>query len=68
MTDGGARVRLNGISKRFGATVAVDTVSLTVEPGEFLTLLGPSGCGTTTLRVVAGLDERSWTPRWAWRR
>jgi iron(III) transport system ATP-binding protein len=55
---GGARVRLEGVSKRFGATVAVDGVSLTVEPGEFVTLLGPSGCGkTTTLRIVAGLEE-----------
>src|SRR5262245_7466346 len=60
MRDGGARVRLDRISKRFGVTVAVDTVSLTVEPGEFLTLLGPSGCGkTTTLRMVAGLEEPS---------
>jgi iron(III) transport system ATP-binding protein len=58
MKEGGARVRLDAISKRFGATVAVDSVSLTVEPGEFLTLLGPSGCGkTTTLRMVAGLEE-----------
>jgi iron(III) transport system ATP-binding protein len=58
MMSGGARVRLDGISKRFGATVAVDSVSLTVEPGEFVTLLGPSGCGkTTTLRIVAGLEE-----------
>jgi len=58
MKEGGARVRLDTISKRFGATVAVDSVSLTVEPGEFLTLLGPSGCGkTTTLRMVAGLEE-----------
>jgi iron(III) transport system ATP-binding protein len=58
MTGGGARVRLDTISKRFGAVVAVDSVSLTVEPGEFLTLLGPSGCGkTTTLRMVAGLEE-----------
>jgi iron(III) transport system ATP-binding protein len=56
--SGGARVRLDGIAKRFGATVAVDSVSLIIEPGEFLTLLGPSGCGkTTTLRVVAGLEE-----------
>jgi iron(III) transport system ATP-binding protein len=58
MTGGGARVRLDGISKRFGATLAVDSVLLTIEPGEFLTLLGPSGCGkTTTLRMVAGLEE-----------
>ena len=58
MSRGGARVRLDAISKRFGGTVAVDSVSLTVEPGEFLTLLGPSGCGkTTTLRMVAGLEK-----------
>jgi iron(III) transport system ATP-binding protein len=58
MKDGGARVRLDAVTKRFGQTVAVDAVSLTVEPGEFLTLLGPSGCGkTTTLRMVAGLEE-----------
>jgi iron(III) transport system ATP-binding protein len=58
MNRGGARVRLDAISKRFGATVAVDSVSLIVEPGEFLTFLGPSGCGkTTTLRMVAGLEE-----------
>ncbi len=58
MKDGGARVRLDAVTKRFGQTLAVDAVSLTVEPGEFLTLLGPSGCGkTTTLRMVAGLEE-----------
>jgi len=57
MGAGGSRIRLEGISKRFGATVAVDEVTLTVEPGEFLTLLGPSGCGkTTTLRIVGGLE------------
>ncbi len=52
-----ARVVLEAVTKRFGQTLAVDGVSLTVEPGELVTLLGPSGCGkTTTLRMVAGLE------------
>ena len=40
------------------AAVAVDRVSLTIEPGEFFFLLGPSGCGKTTLlRIIAGLTD-----------
>jgi putative spermidine/putrescine transport system ATP-binding protein len=51
-------VRLEGITKRFGRTVAVDGLSLEVEPGEFVCLLGPSGCGkTTTMRIIAGFVE-----------
>jgi spermidine/putrescine ABC transporter ATP-binding subunit len=48
-------VTLTGLVKRYGSTVALDGVSLSIARGEFFTLLGPSGCGkTTTLRSVAG--------------
>jgi spermidine/putrescine transport system ATP-binding protein len=49
---------LEGLTKRFGAFVAVDDLDLTVPQGAFFALLGPSGCGkTTTLRMVAGLED-----------
>lgn len=50
-------VELENIVKKFGAVVAVDNVSFSVNHGEFFVLLGPSGCGkTTTLRIIAGLE------------
>jgi spermidine/putrescine transport system ATP-binding protein len=53
-----ASVELRSVTKRFGALVAVDDVSLEIAAGEFFTLLGPSGCGkTTTLRMLAGFEE-----------
>ena len=51
-------VELDGVTKRYGDTAAVDDVSLRVREGEFFTLVGPSGCGkTTTLRLIAGFEE-----------
>jgi iron(III) transport system ATP-binding protein len=51
-------IRLDGVTKRFGAMTAVDGASLCVGRGEVVALLGPSGCGKTTLlRLVAGFER-----------
>src|SRR3978361_2191705 len=53
-----ADVSLTGVSKRFGDIGAVDELSLEIEDGAFVVLLGPTGAGkTTTLRLVAGLER-----------
>ena len=53
-----AYVELQDLRRRFGEVVALDGISLSLERGEFLSLLGPSGCGkTTALRLVAGFDR-----------
>jgi multiple sugar transport system ATP-binding protein len=53
-----ASVRLESVTKEFGASVAVAGIDLEIEDGTYCVLVGPSGCGkSTTLRLIAGLDD-----------
>jgi ABC-type Fe3+/spermidine/putrescine transport system ATPase subunit len=55
---GAVFLRLEGVGKRFGEHTVLESISLDVERGEFLTLLGESGSGKTTLlRILAGFEE-----------
>ncbi len=52
-------IKVEGVSKRFGRIVALETVDLGIQEGEYVAILGPSGCGKTTLiKIIAGI----WPP------
>lgn len=54
----GGRIDLLGLTKSFGDQLVLKGIDLTIESGEFFSLLGPSGCGkTTTLRLIGGFEQ-----------
>ncbi|MEQ8206892.1 MAG: ATP-binding cassette domain-containing protein, partial [Woeseia sp.] len=58
MTQQPPLVELRNVHKRFGDFIALDGISLSIEQGEFFSVLGPSGCGKSTmLRMIAGLES-----------
>jgi ABC-type nitrate/sulfonate/bicarbonate transport system ATPase subunit len=55
-----SKVAIEGVSKTFAATRALELIDLAIEDNDFLCILGPSGCGKSTLlRIVAGLEAPS---------
>ena len=54
----GGRIELTNLTKSYGQQVVLKGIDLTIESGEFFSLLGPSGCGkTTTLRLIGGFEH-----------
>jgi multiple sugar transport system ATP-binding protein len=55
-----AEIRFERVSKKFGKTVVIEDLNLTIQDGEFFTFVGPSGCGKSTiLNLMAGLETVS---------
>ena len=55
-----AEIKLKGISKSFDDNKVIKSLDLSIENGEFITIVGPSGCGKSTLlRIIAGLESQS---------
>ena len=53
-----SKIELKNIDKFYGENHVLRNINLTIDDGDFMTLLGPSGCGkTTTLRVISGLEK-----------
>jgi ABC-2 type transport system ATP-binding protein len=53
-------IALTGLTKRFGPKIAVDDLTLQIQPGRVTGFLGPNGAGkSTTLRMIVGLDRSS---------
>lgn len=58
VSNHGVGLTITGLTKKYGSVTALDSIDLTVAPGEFMTFLGPSGSGkTTTLNLIAGFVE-----------